>query len=115
MTTTDRLTLAERRAQIERLPETSPLAGALRELVAAEDPSAVASDHGLDFRPDSYTVGATIELEPGESLPDGYRVEVRSQTGAYVTAYVHLDDLVPLALDEAVRKVQKPPDSRPTG
>ena len=106
---------AERDELVERLPETSPLTGPLEALVAGSDRAAVAEEYGLEFREKDHSVRVRIELESGGRLPERCRVEVVGQYQDYVTAYVHVDDLVPIGIDDGVRKVRRPPESRPDG
>lgn len=100
---------------VERLPEPSPLAGSLTDLVAAADREATAEEYDLDYRPDDGTVRVVVELESGAELPNGYRVEVVDQYQNQVTAYVHVNDLVGLATHDGVRKVREPAESETHG
>lgn len=102
----------DREEQVEKLPERSPLAGALEELVAAQDRDAVAAERDLEYRPDDGTVRVSVEFEPDGELPEGYRMEVLATYEGSVVAYVDVDELVPLALEDDVRKVDRPPRSR---
>jgi hypothetical protein len=106
---------AERDELVERLPETSPLTGPLEALVAGSDRAAVAEEYGLEFREKDHSVRVRIELESGGRLPERCRVEVVGQYQDYITAYIHVDDLVPVGIDDGVRKVRRPPESRPDG
>lgn len=116
-TTEDQMTPTDdgtptRQELVEQLPEPSPLSGALTELVGAQDRTALAAEYSLDFRDGEHDVRVQIELEEGGTFPEEYRVTRISTTGNYVTAYVHVNDLVPLAMADDVRKVQRPPESR---
>ena len=103
----------DRREQVERLPEPSPLVGSLTAVVAASDREATAAEYGIEYRSADDSVRVAVELEPdADGLPDGYRVEEVSSFGGQVIAYVHVDDLVPLAMEDDVRRIQKPPESR---
>jgi len=113
MTKTDDGTATpDRQEMVDRLPEASPLSGVLVDLVGATDRAKMAAEHNLDFREATQDVRVQIELEVDATMPDGYRLERISQTGGYVIAYVHVDDLVSLAMEPAVRKLQRPPESR---
>lgn len=112
ITTAEDTTTVSRKEQVERLPERSPLTSSLTEVVAASDRKTVAAEHGIEFRESDHSVRVSIELESNETLPDGYRVEVISSYGGRVIAWVHVDDLVPLAMEEDVRKIQKPAESQ---
>ena len=105
----------DRGALVAQLPDVSPLVGSLEDIVAAADRKAVAADHGYEFREEDHSVRVVIELEPDGELPAGYRVAVQDEYGGQVTAFVHVDDLVPLAMADSVRKIQRPPESRPHG
>ena len=122
MTSTDRnsdertpVPPAERDELVERLPETSPLTGALEALVAGSDRAAVAEEYDLEFREKDHSVRVRVELESGGRVPKHCRVEVVGQYQNYVTAYVHVDDLVPVGIDDGVRRVRRPPEPRPDG
>jgi len=106
---------AERQALVDQLPETSPLVGSLEEIVAAADREGAATDHDYEFRNEDHSVRVAVRLESQQELPEGYRVEVTDTYEEYVSAYVHVDDLVPLALEDAVRKIQRPAESRTHG
>ena len=114
MTDTDLLSVEERQQQVDRLPERSSLVGSRVDLVAAGDRSAVAADHGIEYDDTNHTARVAIELEPDAELPDKYRLDTISSYEGRVVATVHIDDLVPLAMDDAVRQIKNPPDSRPT-
>jgi hypothetical protein len=115
MTDSDELlSVEQRQQQVEQLPETSPLVGSLVDLVKAEDRRAAADDHGIEYDDTNHTARVAIELEPDGELPDGYRLDTISSYEGHVVANVHVDDLVPLAMDDAVRRVGKPPESRTT-
>ena len=101
-----------REEMVERLPETSPLGGALTELVAAEDRKKTADEYGLEYRPADSTVKAVIELESDRELSDTYRIETLDSYDGYITTYVHVNDLVPLAMEDGVRKVRRPAESK---
>lgn len=88
---------------VARLPDRSPLSESLVNLVLAEDRSDYADDH--DFRYEDGAVQVNISLEPDGEPPDEYLPEDRSGYGDTVIAYVDVDDLVDLALDENVRLV----------
>lgn len=95
----------------ERLPEPSPLAEPLPGLVDAEDRAAFADEHGLEYRPGEVEV--EIELEQNGERPDRYLSEVVDEFGRLVVAWVEIDVLVDLALDENVRRVQPSTDPEP--
>lgn len=90
----------------ERLPERSPLSNPLPGLVEAEDRQAYADEQGLEVR--DCQVKVEIELEPDGERPDEYLVETVDRYGRILVAWVEIDDLVDLALDENVRRVQPP-------
>jgi hypothetical protein len=104
----------ERQQLVDQLPETSPLVTSLVEIVAAADREQAAADQGYEFRSEDHSVRVMIRLESDSDLPTTYRVDVVHTHDGYVTAYVHIDDLVPLAMEDAVRKIQRPPESQPT-
>ncbi|ACV12319.1 hypothetical protein Huta_2152 [Halorhabdus utahensis DSM 12940] len=105
----------DRKELIEQLPETSPLVRSLEDVVAADDRRSVAEDAGYEFREEDHSVRVSIRLEADGELPDGYRVDVEDAFDGYIEAYVHVDDLVPLAMEPAVRKIQRPAESKPHG
>jgi hypothetical protein len=100
---------------VDRLPERSPLADPLVTLLLAENREQTAEEFGLDYRPETNAVRALIELEPEASLPGRYRLSVLSKQNNNVIAYVHVFDLVPVAMADPVRRVQQPPTSKTTG
>jgi len=102
----------DREELADQLPTPSPMTGSLVDVVTAADRAAAADDHGLEFQPDDHSLRVAVELEAERELPDGYRVDIVDEYGGYVIAYVHVDDLVGLAIEDAVRKVQRPPESR---
>lgn len=102
----------ERQELVDQLPETSPVVGSLKEIVAAADRKRAAETHGYEFRQDDHSVRVAIRLESGATLPSGYRVEVISEYEGYITAHLHVDDVVPLAMESAVRKIQRPAESQ---
>jgi len=112
--TNELLSIEQRQQQVEQLPETSPLVGSLEDLVAAADRETAATERGLTYDDTNHRVRVAIELEPDAELPSGYRVETISSYEGRVVAEVHIDDLVPLAMDDAVRRVRKPEESRTT-
>lgn len=103
----------EREQLVEQLPETSPLSAQLVELVASHDRATTAEERGLEFRESSHSVRVLIELESTGELPTGYRTEVLDSYQNTVDAYVHVDDLVPVAMDENIRIIRPPAESRP--
>jgi hypothetical protein len=105
----------ERQQLVDQLPETSPLSGSLVDLVAASDRETAAAEQGYELRSKDHSVQVMIRLESDHDLPTEYRADVVDNVEGYVTAYVHIDDLVPLAMEDAVRKIQRPPTSQPHG
>ncbi|QLH76928.1 hypothetical protein HZS55_06300 [Halosimplex rubrum] len=97
---------------VERLPVPSPLTGDLEEIVAASDRKSAAKERRVEYRPADHSVKVMIMLQSDVELPQCYQIEVISQYQDHVTAYVHIDDLVPLSMEEDVRKVQKPLESK---
>jgi hypothetical protein len=104
---------AERQELVDQLPEPSPLSGSLVDLVAASDREATADELGYEFRTGSHAVRVQITLESGAEMPEGYRVSTEGSYGGTVDAYVHVDDLVPLAMEDGVRIIRPPDEPRP--
>jgi hypothetical protein len=104
---------SDRQALVEQLPEPSPLANSLAELVAADDRDAKANELDYEFQTSDHSVRVQITLESGTELPDGYRVTIEDTYEGTVHAYVHVDDLVPLAMEERVRIIRPPAESQP--
>ena len=102
----------ERQELVDQLPEPSPLVSALFDIVAAADRDAAAADHGFEFREADHSVRVMIRLEPEAELSKNYRIDTVDEHNGYVTAYVYVDDLVPLAMADEVRKIQRPAESR---
>jgi hypothetical protein len=105
----------ERQQLVDQLPETSPLVSSLVNIVAAADREQTADEQGYEFRSEDHSARVMVRLESGADVPSGYRVDIVDTYDGYATAYVHIDDLVPLAMEDAVRKIQRPPESRTTG
>lgn len=103
----------ERNQLVEQLPEPSPLATTLVELVASSDRQSTANEQGLDYHESTHAVQVQITLQSESELPDGYRIDVLDSYQNIVTAYVHIDDLVPVAMDDSVRIIRPPVESRP--
>lgn len=100
----------DREAMLNELPEPSPLAKPLPGLVVADDREAYANEHDFDYRDGAVKV--EIELEPDGKAPEEYLVEVLSEYGRTIIAFVLVDDLVDLATDKDVRIVKPPTDSK---
>ena len=98
---------------IERLPDRSPLADSLAELVEADDREAFAERRNLDYR--NGEVQVLVELEPDGERPDEYLSEVTTEFRTMIIAWVKIDELVDLALDENVRSVRPEPPAHPHG
>lgn len=88
---------------VEDLPEPSPLAGVLVDLVSAEDRAAFLSSHDLDAQEGAVRV--ELSLVDGGEPPTAYLPEEYTAYQSTVIAYVDVDDLVALALTEDVRFV----------
>jgi hypothetical protein len=99
--------VAEREAELERLPDRSPLSTGLADLFAAPDREAYAeSNDAIPYR-DGH-VRVEITLEPGGEAPEQYLPAETSGYGETVIADVLIDDLVDLALEDDVRLVSLP-------
>lgn len=97
--------------QVERLPEPSPLSNTLRNLVLADDRRQFAEEHGISYREGAVKV--QIELVDGGETPEQHFTEVTGSYDSVAVGYVRTGDLVPLALEDSVRIVRSPPESRP--
>ena len=103
----------EERGGIDRLPERSPLADPLPGLVVADDRDAFAARRNLEYRDDEVRV--LVDLEPDGSRPEKYLSAVRTDLRTGVVAWVAVDGLVDLALDENVRLIRREPPASPHG
>ena len=103
----------EERSGIDRLPERSPLADPLPTLVTADDRNAFASRRNLEYREGKVRV--LVDFEPDGSRPEEYLSAVETDLRTGVVAWVSVDDLVDLALDENVRLVNRVPPASPHG
>lgn len=97
--------------QVARLPEPNPLGDVFVDLILADDRKRFAEEHDLAFR--DGTVQVEIRLVEGGDPPAAYLPEDRSEYGNTVIAYVAVDDLVDLALDDDVRRVFRRFDPEP--
>lgn len=97
--------MADRKAQVDRLPERRPITNQLVNLFLAEDREAFLEER--DFNHENGTVQVNISLEPDGEPPVEYLPEEYSAYGDTVIAYVAVDDLVQLAIDENVRRVSQ--------
>lgn len=88
---------------VEDLPEPSPLASVLVDLVSAGDREAFLSNHDLETRDGAVRV--EISLVEGGEPPAQYLPEDRTEYQNTAIAYVDIDNLVALALAEDVRFV----------
>lgn len=105
---------SSREEELERLPDRSPLDGTLEELYAAEDREEFARNRSsVDYRDGEVEV--RIELEPDGERPEQYLPEESSEYGDAVIAFVDVDDLIDLALDENVKSVRRPPQQETHG
>lgn len=109
MTTTDDGT-PDPAAEVDRLPEPSPLATPLVEFLTAEDRAAYAESHGIPLEDGSVHV--EIELVEGGALPMALIDEVTMQQGDVRHAWIPVANLVDVALDEDVRIVRRIPEPR---
>jgi len=103
---------ADRKRDLERLPEPSPLSLPLRNLYVTADREALAEDRELIVYRDGR-VRVSISLEPEGRPPEQYLPDEYTRQGGTVVAVVAVDDLVDLALDENVRLVRLPPQPEP--
>mgnify|MGYP006926897027 CR=1 FL=1 len=104
---TDDNSTAEREAELDRLPDRSPLSSALANFFAASDREAYAQNSGvIEYR--DGRVRVKITLEPDGEAPDEYLPEENSGYGDTVIADVLVDNLVDLGLAEDVRLVSLP-------
>ena len=101
------------RSGIDRLPERSPLADPLPSLVTADDRDTFASRRNLEYREEKVRV--LVDLEPDGSRPEEYLAAVSTDLRNGVVAWVSVDELVDLALDENVRLVKRVPPASPHG
>lgn len=99
---TDRPSLEDVKAQ---LGDPSPLEAPLPELVAAADRDQFAESAGLEFR--DGAVNVTVHLVSGGEAPEQYLPADAEQYDGSVVAFVDVDHLVDLALDENVRFVRR--------
>lgn len=106
-------TVPEREKELERLPERSPLAGVLENLFVARDREAYAEMAGLDYRDGAVRVH--IDLEPDGEPPEEYLPADWTEANGTVFAFVAVDDLVDLALDDDVRMVRREPPAETHG
>jgi hypothetical protein len=90
----------------DELRETGTLDSQLVDLLTAEDRGAVATDHGIGYRPEDGMVRVTIELEVDGEFPEGYRTDGIDRYQQRVIGYVHVDDLASLATDDDVRIIR---------
>ena len=97
----------EERSGIDRLPDRSPLADPLPALVTAADREEFAARRNLEYR--SGEVRVLVDLEPDGSRPDEYLSTVSTDLRTGVVAWVAVDELVDLALDDNVRLVRRVP------
>ncbi|QCC51746.1 hypothetical protein [Halapricum salinum] len=112
MTDTDDSQSADRRQQVEQLPEPSPLSDDLTELFLADDRESVAQQRDLTLRDGAVQV--EIALTANGDPPTEYLPEERSEYGDTVIAYVAVGDLVDLALDDDVKRVTRRFEPQPT-
>lgn len=116
MNSSDDITPPDQREElVEQLPDRSPLVESLADVVVAPDREATAARFNIEFRAEDHSVRVAIELEADGELPDEYRVDEVSRYDGRVIAYVHVDDLVPLAIDENIRRIRKPEESKTAG
>lgn len=104
----DSQTDSDRVAELDRLPDRSPLSNRLRNFFVTADREAFARAHD-EFAYEDGTVRVSITLEPDGEPPEQYFHGETSGHGEMVIAFVDADDLVDLALDENVRAVDLPP------
>jgi hypothetical protein len=103
---------AERKRELERLPEPSPLSLSLQNLYVTADREALAEDRDSIVYSDGR-VRVSISLEPGGQAPEQYLPDEYTRQGGTIIAVVDVDDLVNLALEEKVRLVSLPPQPEP--
>lgn len=82
------------------------LESVLVRLIAAENRTAFAEEHDLRLRDGQVLV--VIELVEGESLPDGFNVDVTTRHEEIVQAYVAIDELSAVAEHRNVSFVRTP-------
>ena len=111
-TTTDTPTMTPEDSgpTIDDLPEPSPLANTLVDLVAAEDRATFAADHDIPF--EDGLVHVQLELVDGGAVPRDLVSEVTMEQSGTVNVRVAPDGLVELALHEDVRIVRRIPTSK---
>lgn len=98
----------DREENLNRLPERSPLAETLEALYAAEDREAFSERHdAIEYR--NGAVRVSIRLETEGTPPEEYLSEDYTAYDDLVVAFVEVDCLVDLALDDNVRAVRIPP------
>jgi hypothetical protein len=81
------------------------------DLIEADDREAFAETHGIPYNDGAVKV--EIELVSGGDVPEQYIVEQVSRQGVIVVAWIQVDNLVSVALDEDVRIVRGVPEPRP--
>jgi len=97
-------------AEVDRLPEPSPLATTLVEFLQAEDRRAFADDRGISLA--DGRVHVQVELVEGGELPASLVDEVTMSYDPVRNAWIPVANLVEVALDEDVRIVRPIPEAR---
>jgi len=97
-------------AELDRLPEPSPLATTLVEFLQDEDRRAFAADHGIPF--EDGRVHVQVELVERGELPASLVGEVTTAYDPIRNAWIPVANLVDVALDEDVRIVRPIPEAR---
>lgn len=82
------------------------LESVLVRLIAAENRTAFAREHGLRLRDGRVLV--VVELAKGRTLPDGFDVDVAARHDSLVQATVEVDELSALAAHRNVSFVRTP-------
>ena len=90
---------------IDRLPDPSPLASVLEDLVQADDRTQFAENHDIPYT--DGTVKVHIELEEEGNAPESLLENIVSSYGTRVVAWVQVSNLVDVALAEDVRLVMR--------
>lgn len=97
--------------QTPTVSQPSSLESTLYRLVQADDRASFAETHGIRLRNGDALV--VIELADDADLPGGYDIDVTVRVQDSVEAYVDVDDLLPLAREEAVRRIRRTVDAVP--
>lgn len=105
-TATETSTQESPEEMVDRLPEDHPLSDTLVDLILADDRATFAEERDLSFRDGAVLVDITL-VDKNNSLPEKYLSEERSEYGDRVIAYVDVNQLVDLALNDNVKRITR--------